>query len=552
MLTFFSNNLWRASHLESRSIGKAAEESYDPNTLIYRSATREYRKSECKSTVDSSYVYYMDVGGWSLHSDGSASTTFGLISGSDVLICDWMNLNRDGTAFGKEKNVNKIQAKFECGPPIPMSVYWSSLAPGAKNFLEQALAQKRRGYILAAARARTASLFTNPNELILIIPDLHLRLRVDQPLDLFRYKKGDQLVSLDDELSSLLEVANKVSAITVQVGDMYETWETEALLRHHYHELLKWVDEWKKANPGPGWKLRPDLDYMVRNHRVFTHVVAKNFSWESWIQATREKQMAEDVWEDVSVAYADTESIEDQIRRQHRKLFWKGKSFADRLTQHDLVGNHDNNFANTFWSKTKWPSEEEVKNHPELSYTTKPSSKDKRYEHQHLGINNSIWIEHGHEYDIDNNNINPRDPDWCKPGKGFDIVRAGLVKAAQLTDSDWFVNFCRGGADIYADTMDKEMRNFLLIRADEIFCEPANRCPERCSCSVCAGMSKTKVHLVVTGHTHQACLLEIPRGTSLFWLHPHARHYYNSGNCMQRAKQIVHRRSEAQPTIKQG
>jgi hypothetical protein len=56
------------------------------------SAARQYRGSATHNAFDDSTIYYMDVGVWAGGQDGKAATNFGLVSGRDIVLCDWMNL----------------------------------------------------------------------------------------------------------------------------------------------------------------------------------------------------------------------------------------------------------------------------------------------------------------------------------------------------------------------------------------------------------------------------------------------------------------------------
>ena len=510
MIMYFSDVVKRASYLESRSTGKAAKDTFSRpkfsrNPLgewIARSAIREHRKSVCKTSVDRNYSYYMDVGGWGLGSDGLARTTFGLVSGPDVLLCTWMNLYKDSAALGSVQDAKGRRYAVECQPVKKLSEWWSTLAPKAAAFLRQ-IQSKNRGYVLAAARAPFD--FYERGQILLVLPDLHLRLRTGKALDLFRY--GESLRPLDQELYSLLSQAKNAGAVTAQAGDMYETWESEILLRMRFKGLLEWARKLKEYYQRIGRSagdLRDDAEYMISSNCLLKEILFTDQAWEDWWKLR--SHISEDQIDHKSVIFDLTGSIETAIRAQHPKLFGNRRT----LTDHDLRGNHDNNVANRYW-ETYAPKK--YREHPQLAVSTKRTSSDRRPEHVQLGNKNCIWIEHGHKYDWHNNNT-----EWAKDDHGFDAVE-------KLVDwghgSDWRVDKIRSGADFWTDLTDAEMRHFTLLRADELL------------------FKHKTLSLVILGHTHQACLLEVPRGTSMYWLHPHARQYLASKYILKEAKEIA-------------
>jgi hypothetical protein len=138
MIIYFSDSVRRTSMLESRSVRRAAELHYEPMTVVILSAIRETRTSTCATTVDRDLAFYVDVGCWGLHQDGTSSTNFALISGPDILLCDWMNLAQDGAALDRTFNAAGQGCRVECGDPAGVPGWWSSLASGARRFLQGA------------------------------------------------------------------------------------------------------------------------------------------------------------------------------------------------------------------------------------------------------------------------------------------------------------------------------------------------------------------------------------------------------------------------------
>ena len=48
---------------------------------------------ECGNTIKSQAIFFLDVGCWQGFIDGKAMTTFGLVSGHDVVLCSWLKLH---------------------------------------------------------------------------------------------------------------------------------------------------------------------------------------------------------------------------------------------------------------------------------------------------------------------------------------------------------------------------------------------------------------------------------------------------------------------------
>jgi len=524
MNIYFADSVRSAALMQSRSLGQAVEDSThasgsSPHSnpgmeIIARAAVRESRESSSVGTLAADKTYYMDVGVWGLGSSGRATTSFGLIDGPDFLLCSWMNDAEGGAAFGATQNAAGEAYRFSTQTAMTVSNWWQTLTSGARNFLQQAHGS-HRGFVLAAARASFN--FTDPGSPVLVLPDLHLRLRNGRPLDLFRYRSGDTYHSLDSELANLLSLAGRLGVETAQAGDMYETWETEILCRLRQVDLYDFLERTlhlaRTADPTDS--LRTDYRIMVQGHRTLLEMLNSERTWQEWADAhTTPLPVGE--FDHGSVDFTSTESIEGAIRAAHRPLFPGGRT---NLTDHDVRGNHDNNNPNRYWSSSYVPSR--YREHEHLRPGTQPSSSDTRPTHVSLGLNNCLWVEHGHKYDWHNNDVHWSDSDyaqWYHEEHGFDLVQT-LVYMGR--GAQWRVDGIRWIGDVVSDVTDYEMRHFTLLRVDELL------------------RSQQGVSGVVLGHTHQPCLLEVPRGQSYFWLHPHASHYLTSGYCLPQAQTLA-------------
>ena len=541
MHEFLSERVKKESLFDSASLGEAVEDAGEVTSTVppedrdaafvgalvwgvtrRRSVPRLYDPGRHPTTFDDSFVYYMDVGGWGRGDTGAAQTTFGLISGRDIYLCDWMNM------FGEGKDIALKDAKAA----TPPERWYEAPSAPIRDFLCEAQ-EKQRGFVLAAARAPEAGALTEKDQLIVVLPDLHLHLAFKQPLDYFAYrlKDDDPLSSLDPELRSLLDLANRFHATTVQAGDMYEGWESEVVLRTRLNDLTKDIDEWRKEHPG--YRVRGDVQHMLDANRVPLARLFSDESWDAWLKRTadRDEYLLEAEIDRDSVVVNETESIQARIRAQHVALFRGGTS----IFKHELRGNHDNNRENVYWKS--W---EDCPPNGKLRVPTRKSGRDGRSDHASLGREQRIWIEHGHIYDWHNN-----DRDWWDIGHGFALVHLGLRAIDHWATPKWLVRKYRSLAGLGTDLMDCEMRFPELLRADEIL-------SRRRATSAYGQQVPQSVSLVVMGHTHAPCLVEVPRGTSMFWLHPHARQYLKSSSCLGQAKDIALALPEAGPTITSG
>ena len=493
-----------------------------PNKVQYKSGNHAKVRTRTK------LKYFMDVGGWDRGGGARAKTTFGIVSGHDIFLCSWLNESEGGTKLsnlihGSSYLIEHNNQLYELSPALSSFVHFARSA--------------HRGYLIDAIRTPELTPLTDPNQIILIFPDLHLNLFKGEPLDRFRWGYNyDTLMSLDWELRDLLMFANndKYNVITVQVGDMYEIWEAEIILRQQYLALLKVAAKIDVLRHG--WRV------MVETGQVIPVISSHCNFLEAWEDAMKygfkcndETELAygTELWvNDVKrhgVSIFDTEEIKAGIRRAHQKLFG-GK---ETLFTYELAGNHDNNLSNRYWEKHR-PDEyldtfflhrysnvvrkDLLQSHRTLISSTKKGKNELRY--VKLGKNNSIWIEHGHKYDWHNNDI-----DWYKPERGFDIVHmnvAGIINDIVKTrSSEYNADVARKWADRWTDFKDYEMRLPELQRADVIYnAEPS-------------------INLVILGHTHKPILQKAPLNTSFFETYPGHKTYITGEYCLQEERLIL-------------
>jgi len=490
-----------------------------PNQVIYKSG------SPAKVRTAVKLKYYMDVGAWDRGQNGQAITTFGVISGHDILLCNWLTRSAGGT------ELNTLIRGSSCIIEYDNQSY--ELSPSLNSFVRFARAAKRC-YLLNVMHTPKSIPLTDPNQIIFIFPDLHLPLFKGEPLDRFCWGYNyDTLMSLDEELDYLLKFANNNSfdVITVQVGDMYEIWEAEIILRQQYLALLKEASKIDVLRHG--WRVMVEDGQIIpvkSNYYDFREAWGKafqhGFQTHDGTELPRGLELFVNDVNDYGISIFDTERIKAGIRRAHGKLFKK----KEALFTYEIAGNHDNNLSNLYWEKHS-PDEyldsgylqrysniirkDLQRAHATLTHPTKKGNNVQRF--KVLGLNNGIWIEHGHKYDWHNN-----DDDWHKPDHGFDIVHkydAGIINEMfKIRSSESGADFARQIANRWTDFQDYEMRLPGLQRADVIF------------------NANPSINLVIMGHTHSPLLQSSPDGLSFFESLPGHENYKNSDYCLPEAR----------------
>lgn len=473
--------------------------------LVGGVAARRHRNSPDANVYDKEKpVFFMDVGVWAGGPDGKPQTSFGLISGRDVFLCSWMNKCEGGKPFSEI-----LTAKFEKG-----------LSSGARNFFEMKPELKRR-FILAHARLpHRLGLLIPENEVIIVIPDLHLHLQAGGPLDQFMYKdeKGEKQ-SLDGQLRALIDLkkdlkSRKITMRTVQVGDMYDVWFAECILRHRLKQLKELICDSQRYHSSQ----RKDFLHMLEEHLVPKELLDNESGWigmDWYYQREWDHERIKKECIDVS----STKDIVNHIQKAHAALFLGNK----KIFNTELRGNHDNFFPNQFFCDQESAPKDYYK-FSELRFITSDDCENEKLRKYQTGENNCIWMEHGHYWDIDNN-----DYDWWtkrgKMGNGFNVVHT-MIRGwgdrwfSTGSDAD-MVQLANDVADLWTDLKSKEMRLFITLRADQVFKE------------------NPSVRLFIAGHTHSPCLVENPKDFSLFWQHPDAGNYFNSNEIMKEAKKFA-------------
>lgn len=498
-----------------------------PLRYVKRAAAKKYRGSIDLNVYNHAPpVYVMDVGVWAGGFDGRPTTSFGVISGRDIFLCSWRNFCEGGWSYSK---VSQHE-----GP----SVFSNGLSGASKAFFEE-IARQDRGFILSWARLpNKLGVFTSDDAVVVVLPDLHLHLQAMGPIDRFVYCDKEpvgqsvygekEFHSLDLELHGLIHLKTylrerSIKMLTVQVGDMYEVWEAECILRHRLKELREEIDRGEEWLVRHGAHVRGDMTYMLQNHLVPRRMLHNSVTWRDWGWETTHLLEPEEMRK-ICIDASSTSDITRHIRSAHFDLFHGD----DKIFDSEIRGNHDNFYNNRFWSD-KNTAPEDFYQYPELRFETKGDFSRTQRRTLKLTFENSIFIEHGNKWDWHNN-----DGDWSKKGHGFgtvyDLVRGWMDRYLYSGSSRGWTDNMRSLGETITDLGNFEMRNFILLRADQLFRDE-------------------NVRLVVMGHTHGPCLVEAPKNISLFWLHPHAKEYYNSKYCMPEARAIADRLRKAPASV---
>lgn len=453
-----------------------------------RSAARMTSQSTASNTVNDRTAFLMDVGCWQGGEGGTAKTTFGLVSGHDIVLCSWMNLDSEEKKYGKPLDkLTYLTDSNGSGDPSHFTP-----APLVKEFLGLSWKESQRGHVLMWARSPRK--LTEFNQLLVLVGDLHLHLFVGTRVDRFQYGHGKDRCSLDQELRTLLNVAAKMKESetahvkTIQTGDMYEVWETEILLRMQYLEMLI-EREGRKYLKGPDFPYRTDRQQMLETGKVVPRksVVYDAGQLKVSNPSSGARKFTDAKLESEAVDFSCTESICAAIRKGYPALF-EGK---EKLFNEELRGNHDNRLENKYWAECA--PDEYKKNKLDakdlLKETTAPGEPSPVWAKTGIG-NNAIWIEHGCRYDYHNN---PRD--WWKRGRGLDVVfeHIATARGKELIFGKRQVGGEVGEAiaDVWVDARDYEMRLYQLRESIDLL------------------NSVGGLKLIVMGHTHKPTITRV-------------------------------------------
>jgi len=448
-----------------------------------RWAARQYLDSQARTTLGNSSIYFMDVGVWAGGSNGQPKTTFGVVCENDILLCSWLNRVESGQWPGSDYTLSSG------GMCVPLS-------GSTAEFLRKCN-QEQRGFVVRATRASQP--LTPPGQLILVIPDLHLHLYTGQPVERFRYRptKNSPLVSLDSELRRLMDIGLDCKATVVQIGDLYEVWESEILLHMQYLEMLRMKA--RAQAQFSGIEIRSDHQTMISTGRV----VPRNVMFSEdiyWVG--NNSVLLDDQIQSEGIEFWNTDQICAGIRKAHKELF-ESPAFKSQ-NYYQIDGNHDNQLENSYWSNC---APEEYRTQSMLCHQTSRGSRHLDHVHREIGTGeHPIHIEHGLAYDWHNN-----DRDWWMEGHGFDVVYgfvAGVGSMIYGKRSD-LQDYALETSDEWSELRDFEMRLACLRRADWIF--GGNR----------------QVKLVIMGHTHSPILVAWPFRTALFPTYPGNERYRN-------------------------
>lgn len=442
-------------------------------------ASRMQWESENLNSYDSSAIYFMDVGVWAGGTDGIAKTSFGLVCEKDILLCSWLNLEKLWQwPGGGYANYTPDEIDDHDAYTIVSAGKRTPLSEGAKKFLRESNL-RGRGWVMRATQASKP--LTPPDQLVVIIPDLHLPLYAGHFFDRFQYKLTSRhpLVSLDKELRQMLDLALGCNATLIQVGDLYEVWESEILLRKQYRDLLRERDKCMESNiRGP---IRADHETMIELGYVIP-------GWEP-------NHVSGNVLSDEYIRLHGVDFVQEllicnAIRKAH------GALFSTQMFHYQIDGNHDNHLRNTYWSDY---APDEYRSNEMLCRPTKPGSRNLDYVRKEIGTGDRpIHIEHGHARDWHNCNR-----DVWKPGHGFDTVFTLSIPAKEFGVG----TFALETADEWTDLQHYEMRLGCLRRADELF------------------RDDPKIKVVIMGHTHSPMLASAPSRTSLLYSYPSHERY---------------------------
>ena len=396
--------------------------------------------------------YFLDVGVWGRGSYlcrvPVPRRTFGLVCEHVVLLCEWDLQD---------------QCKLLQLPHVPQAI---------RSFLENGRARIVKWRV-------DARLFTGKNEVIVFIPDLHLHLFREEKCDNFTYGDGSKLRSLEKELDALLQDVRGRRWTVVQVGDLFEMWESQfrfidGLLNLKKAILAPTVDLYAKYfRTWRTWFV--DIPDVVKA-LVGSAEAGRLYGPESpAIAGHASRQELGRVYEQLKTAICDSDNLRRAICSRYPALFGRESSAGGSSSgPFDMwvAGNHDNMLPNAYWVK--------VQNEPD--FLIKGAREEKGVSGLLLGNNECIRVEHGHRKD-------PYNADGL-----FDKAKAGYYWARLAADT--VADFIAGELGLG----DLTPYQWELLKDMGLFGKKLDRRP-----------GSAGVKLVVMGHSHEPRLYDYER-----------------------------------------
>ncbi|MBN1212788.1 MAG: hypothetical protein JXA92_09450 [candidate division Zixibacteria bacterium] len=295
------------------------------------------------------YFVLLDAGAWQADQEGTATTTFGLIAGSDIALCSWLE-----TYKGKLSD---------------------NVTPHIRNLLGYLqLKSPSRGYVIDQVYLKKPVL--ESNRMLVLIPDLHLHYFKKKAWDNFITKKDwGEIESLEDELVRFLTLTkdwaehNGVDVEFIQLGDCYEMWESKLVVEKHIADLQRNIELYEDIKNG-------SISY---SDYKYSSPVTLSGNYDVIIKGFKEKK---ENYQNTLNSFKNPDIFVQEIEKKYPVLTQLFRVLSSEKKLNIIRGNHDN------WSNN--PLETPLKR----------------------GIDNCIRLEHGHAACPYNNDQNWKRGYW--------------------------------------------------------------------------------------------------------------------------------------------
>jgi hypothetical protein len=274
------------------------------------------------NTIDTAERIYVNAGCW-----GPGHTDFMVVSNADIVMGSWGNFKRKASGQHPVKideldghPVRRFQVAADASPAVVKQLRESFLtsdncATKIVNYFNQApdgADGRARAYPLAHFRSRGEGFrFTKENELIVFVGDMHVHFFKRWLCDNFVVDKHQNVRrSLATEFKqfidhSLSHAGGKPNVI--QVGDMYEVWETQQVFEHAFSILEDFIQGM------PEYSYFDDFGKVARSKKSWMRTP---FPWQLLADKDKYKDLANNLFDGPATSIFSSSKESDRSKDQ--------------------------------------------------------------------------------------------------------------------------------------------------------------------------------------------------------------------------------------------
>lgn len=339
---------------------------------------REGFGSAADNEVDSRVMVYLNPGAWT-----GGRTGFGLVGREYVIACSLLAWPEKPKPRLWGKGLTKTQsgaAEFIAHLVRKNQIDWDN---PAHKFIGQAKDSFPDLEILAYYRAPGRFRFANDDQLLIFLPDMHMNLYREMPIDAFvtrdAHKQRSSVIHLLlpflDFIRQFKQQNPSFTVDVIQLGDLVDVWHTQNVFLKAHRFLYEYAQDYKKKH---GVEPREFQFHYTREnelwdqpqHNTLTETVrladwpaqANAFhAWALYILAhdfhnhTRKKRGYHRLplpWKlrNVALDYTDRLAIEQKIRDGYPEMTGGGVDRWPLLLTNWVRGNHDMDEAHPYFA----------------------------------------------------------------------------------------------------------------------------------------------------------------------------------------------------------